>query len=106
VKPWFQGKLPFSFNLPEDLPRDTKLEGANLSYLHNQPVAQLLYSIGKHRVSVFLEQRRGGTTHELTTVRSGFQVMGFETKDLDVAAVSDVDAARLGELVSVIRRAQ
>jgi anti-sigma factor RsiW len=106
VKPWFQGKLPFSFNLPENLPNDTKLDGANLTYLHNQPVAQLLYSIGKHRVSVFLRERRGGTGHELTTARSGFQVMGFDTNDLEVAAVSDVDAARLAELVSAIRRAQ
>src|SRR5206468_2378082 len=50
VKPWFQGKLPFSFNLPENLPDDTKLEGANLTYLHNRPAAQLLYSVGRHRV--------------------------------------------------------
>jgi anti-sigma factor RsiW len=106
VKPWFQGKLPFSFNLPENLPGDTKLEGANLGYLHNQPVAQLLYSIGKHRVSVFLRERRGETGSELTTARSGFQVVGFETKDLAMAAVSDVDAVRLAELVSAIRRAQ
>jgi anti-sigma factor RsiW len=106
VKPWFQGKLPFSFNLPENLPRDTKLEGANLTYLHNQPVAQLLYSIGKHRVSVFVRQRQGLVSHEVATARSGFQVMGFDTTDLDVAAVSDVDSARLSELISAIRRAQ
>jgi anti-sigma factor RsiW len=59
VKPWFQGKIPFSFNLPQGLPSDVTLEGANLTYLGNQPVAQLLYSIGKHRVSVFLRQRSG-----------------------------------------------
>ncbi len=59
VKPWFQGKIPFSFNLPESLPRDTTLDGANLTYLHNQPVAQLLYSIGKHRVSVFVREKHG-----------------------------------------------
>jgi anti-sigma factor RsiW len=47
VKPWFQGKIPFSFNLPQSLPEDTTLDGANLTYLHNQPTAQLLYSVGK-----------------------------------------------------------
>jgi anti-sigma factor RsiW len=61
VKPWFQGKIPFSFNLPQGLPSDTALVGANLTYLGSQPVAQLLYSIGKHRVSVFLRQRAGKT---------------------------------------------
>jgi anti-sigma factor RsiW len=107
VKPWFQGKIPFSFNLPQGLPNDTTLDGANLTYLHNQPVAQLLYSIGKHRVSVFIQQKSGaGVTNELTAERSGFHVMGFHTNDLEVVAISDVDPARLAGLVSAIRQAQ
>ena len=107
VKPWFQGKIPFSFNLPQGLPSDTTLDGANLTYLGNQPAAQLVYSIGKHRVSVFLQQRSGNAeAHELPAERSGFHVMGFSTSDLEVVAVSDVDPARLAELVSAIRHAQ
>ena len=107
VKPWFQGKIPFSFNLPEGLASDTTLDGANLAYLHNQPVAQLLYSIGKHRVSVFLRQRSGATgAKDLVAERSGFHVMDFGTNDLEGVAVSDVDPARLAELVSAIKHAQ
>jgi anti-sigma factor RsiW len=107
VKPWFQGKIPFSFNLPENLPADTTLDGANLTYLHNQPVAQLLYSIGKHRVSVFVRQKHGATgTNDLVTEHSGFHVTDFTTGDLDGVAVSDVDPARLAGLVSAIRHAQ
>jgi anti-sigma factor RsiW len=107
VKPWFQGKLPFSFNLPENLPRDTTLDGANLSYLHNQPVAQLLYSIGKHRVSVFLREKPGAeSASEPPAEHSGFHVVDFGTVDLQGVAVSDVDPARLAELVSAIRQAQ
>jgi anti-sigma factor RsiW len=105
VKPWFQGKLPFSFNLPESLPRDTTLDGANLTYLHNQPVAQLLYSIGKHRVSVFVKPTPGRPSGMLTE-HSGFHVMDSRTDDLEVVAVSDVDPARLAELVNTIRKAQ
>ncbi len=107
VKPWFQGKIPFSFNLPQDLPSDTTLDGANLTYLANQPVAQLLYSIGKHRVSVFLRQRSSNEeTNELPAERSGFHVIGFSTTDLDATAISDVDPVRLVELVGAIKRAQ
>jgi anti-sigma factor RsiW len=107
VKPWFQGKLPFSFNLPENLPSDTKLDGANLTYLDDQPVAQLLYSIGRHRVSVFLTQRKsteaaGGSQAE----HSGFRVASAEAGDLDLVAVSDVDPARLSELISSIKNVQ
>jgi anti-sigma factor RsiW len=107
VKPWFQGKLPFSFNLPEGLPADTKLEGADLTYIHGQPAAQLLYFIGKHRVSVFVTQRT-----DLRVVfgaprdHAGFHVAGFNTRDLDAIAVSDVDPGRLSGLVGQIFQAQ
>ena len=107
VKPWFQGKIPFSFNLPENLPGNTTLDGANLTYLDNQPVAQLLYSIGKHRVSVFVRQKPA-TAHAngLQGDHSGFHIMGFDTSDLEMIAVSDVDPAHLAELVSIIKQAQ
>jgi anti-sigma factor RsiW len=106
VKPWFQGKIPFSFNLPENLPEDTKLEGADLTYLHNQPAALLLYSIGKHRVSVFVMQRTGGSAVAVSPEHLGFHVDGFKTRDLDVFAVSDVDPARLAGLVGMIEQVQ
>lgn len=107
VKPWFQGKIPFSFNLPESLPKDTTLEGANLTYLNGQPVAQLIYSIGRHRVSVFVRQKPFATAGaEFRAEHAGFHVMAFSTDDLEMAAVSDVDPARLAELINLIRRAQ
>jgi anti-sigma factor RsiW len=107
VKPWFQGKLPFSFNLPENLPADTTLDGANLTYLHNRPVAQLLYSLGKHRVSVFVQQRSTAMPLKgLSSERSGFHVDGFVTDDLEAVAVSDADPARLADLVNRIRHVQ
>ena len=107
VKPWFQGKLPFSFNLPDDLPADTKLEGANLTYLHNRPAAQLIYSIGRHRVSVFLKQKSGGSgIDNLTADSSGFHLMAAGAGNLQLEAISDVDPARLAELVSALEHAQ
>jgi anti-sigma factor RsiW len=106
VKPWFQGKLPFSFNLPENLPDDTKLDGANLAYLHNRPVAQLLYSIGRHRVSVLVRQKQDAAPMPSQTERSGFHVTGFATDDLEVIAISDVDPVRLSALVRTIEQAQ
>jgi anti-sigma factor RsiW len=107
VKPWFQGKLPFSFNLPDNLPADTRLDGANLTYLHNHAVAQLLYSIGRHRVSVFIQERSVSTAENAAQAeRSGFHVTGFDTSDLEVTAISDVDPSRLSGLVRAIEEAQ
>jgi anti-sigma factor RsiW len=107
VKPWFQGKIPFSFNLPGDLPADTKLDGANLNYLQNQPVAQLLYSIGHHRVSVFIRQRATPrVSNSLVAEHSGFEVNGFYSDELEVVAVSDVDPVRLADLIGRLKRSQ
>jgi len=107
VKPWFQGKLPFSFNLPEDLPSGTTLDGANLTYIHNRPTAQLLFSIGKHRVSVYLQQEENDhSTSRRSMEHAGFHVESFSTGEIDGIAVSDVDPARLSELVGMIAQAQ
>jgi anti-sigma factor RsiW len=58
VKPWFQGKLPFSFNLPELQNSPFKLLGGRLAYFHQSPGAQLLFELGKHEISVFIFQNR------------------------------------------------
>jgi anti-sigma factor RsiW len=107
VKPWFQGKIPFSFNLPQNLPAETTLDGANLTYLRNQPTAQLLFSVGKHRVSVFVQQRTSaGGSNSLPAEHAGFHVLGFRTADLQVVAISDVDPTALSNLVSAFEQAQ
>lgn len=109
VKPWFQGRLPFSFNLPDAqaLPPDTTLKGANLTYLKGQPAALLLFTIHKHQVSVFVTQRSGGPNLiALPGVRSGFTIHSASTRDLRIVAVSDVNPADLDALVAVLVKAQ
>jgi anti-sigma factor RsiW len=109
VKPWFQGRLPFSFNLPDTqaLPPDTTLKGANLTYLKGQPAALLLFTIHKHQVSVFVTQRSGGPNlATLPGVRSGFSIDTAATRDLQIVAVSDVNPAELDALVAVLAKAQ
>ena len=58
VKPWFQGKLPFTFNIPELANTPLTLEGGRMSYLGQSPGAQLIFRIGNHRISVFIFQER------------------------------------------------
>jgi anti-sigma factor RsiW len=110
VKPWFQGKLPFSFNLPDPLPDSATLDGANLVYLGNRPVAQLLFSIGRHRVSVFVEQRSRadvpGASGSWNSAHEGFNVVGFSTAELEMIAISDVDPSRLSDLADSLEAAQ
>jgi anti-sigma factor RsiW len=109
VKPWFQGRLPFSFNLPDPaaLPPDTTLKGADLTYLNNQPAALLLFTIHKHDVSIFVTQR--ATSPNLTALpatRAGFTLHTATTSDLRIIAVSDVNPADLDLLVAALVQAQ
>src|ERR1700691_4328884 len=54
VKPWFQGKIPFAFNLPELQNTDFTLVGGRMTYLDQTPGAHLIYDIRKHHISVFI----------------------------------------------------
>jgi anti-sigma factor RsiW len=109
VKPWFQGRLPFSFNLPDTtaLPPDTTLKGADLTYLNGQPAALLLFTIHKHEVSVFLTQRTTGPAFAaLPNTRAGFTLHTATTPDLRIIAVSDVNPADLDNLIAAMVKAQ
>jgi anti-sigma factor RsiW len=109
VKPWFQGRLPFSFNLPDAsaLPPDTVLKGADLTYLNGQPAALLLFTIHKHEVSIFLMQRSTSPTlAALPKARAGFTLHNAVTPDLRLIAVSDVNPSDLDNLLSALVRAQ
>jgi anti-sigma factor RsiW len=109
VKPWFQGRLPFSFNLPDAsaLPPDTTLKGADLAYLNNQPAALLLFTIHKHQVSIFLTQRSTSPTlTALPSTRAGFNLHTATTPDLRIIAVSDVNPSDLDSLLTALVQAQ
>ncbi len=58
VKPWFQGKIPFAFNLPELQNSDFSLRGGRMAYLDQTPGAHLIYDVRKHHISVFVFQER------------------------------------------------
>jgi anti-sigma factor RsiW len=109
VKPWFQGRLPFSFNIPETtaLPPDTTLKGADLAYISGQPAALLLFTIHKHEVSVFLTQRTASRILSTTPkTREGFNIHTATTPDLNIVAVSDVNPADLDNLMAALLQAQ
>lgn len=107
VKPWFQGKLPFSFNLPNALPAGMTLNGGDLAFLHGQPAALLLFSIGKHQASIFLTQRSASESAPVSRgTQSGFTIQYANTHDLRIIAVSDVNPSDLALLTSALVEAQ
>ena len=76
VKPWFQGKLPFTFNLPELANSDFKLLGGKLVYAHHSPGAELVYQVRQHKISVFIFQI-GDVGNETPSRSNAFTVDGW-----------------------------
>jgi anti-sigma factor RsiW len=108
VKPWFQGKIPFSFNLPELQGSPYTLTGGRLVYFKHNPGAQLLFALRKHELSVFIVKDDGlmrGTALTAAT-ENGFSVESWNSTGLHYAIVSDAGAEDIHALGKLMRAAQ
>lgn len=110
VKPWFQNKLPFTFNIPELAGTEFSLLGGRLVYLHQQPAAQLIFTMRKHQISVLIFQRTGQVAHALTTgggieKHNSFSVETADAQDLLFVVIGDVDANEMRKLAQMIKSA-
>jgi anti-sigma factor RsiW len=110
VKPWFQGRLPFTFNLPELQNSEFRLLGGRMAYIEHSPAAQLLFGVRKHEISVFILQdseRLGKLLgKEKAARRLDFNLETWPQDGLRYIAVSDSNSADLEALSSLLRGAQ
>lgn len=110
VKPWFQGKLPFTFNLPELQNSSFKLLGGRVTYFEHSPGAQLLFQIRSHQLSVFIFQDRSGTESLVPGVTQerelAFNVETWSDVGLRYVVVSDANPADVHELGELVRSAR
>jgi anti-sigma factor RsiW len=108
VKPWFQGKLPFTFNLPELANTPFTLEGGRLAYLDQAPGAQLIYRIGNHRISVFIFQNRPDrrfTPGDSRSRRLTFNAETWTDDGLRYFVIGDADADTIRKLSELLKTA-
>jgi anti-sigma factor RsiW len=108
VKPWFQGKIPFSFNLPELQGSEFTLLGGRVTYLGQTPGAHLIYQVRKHEVSVFIFQDRGEETASLPlgpVHALSFNVENWKQNGLRYFVVGDVSAEDIQALSKLLRNA-
>jgi anti-sigma factor RsiW len=97
VKPWFQGRLPFAFNLPELAGSDYKLLGGSMAYVNQAPAAHLVYTIRQHKISVFVVQKAAGV--KVVSKDAPFTVRTVERSGLMYVFVSDAAGAEVDGLV-------
>jgi anti-sigma factor RsiW len=107
VKPWFQGRIPFTFNLPELQGTDFTLVGGRVTYLAQTPGAHLIYLIRKHEVSVFIFQDRGPETSLPTgsTNAQSFNVQSWTQNGLRYFVIGDVGLSDIQALSKLLQGA-
>ena len=108
VKPWFAGKIPFTFNLPELQGTDFELVGGRLAYMGQAPGAQLIYRLRKHELSVFIFQDRGPEMASWASDPTSMLSFTFETwtkNGLRYFVVGDVSSSDLNALSKLLRAA-
>lgn len=109
VKPWFQGRIPFTFNLPELKDTEFVLLGGRVTYLNQFPGAHLLYEIRKHRISVYIfqdrpELRLAHDEGKMVDERS-FNLKSWTESGLRYYVIGDVNAQDLESLCELLRTA-
>jgi anti-sigma factor RsiW len=109
VKPWFAGKLPFSFNLPELQNSAFTLAGGRVAYFQHSPGAQLLFNVRKHQLSVFIFQEEAGEfpAHlgTATATRLALHIETWSEGGLRYFIVSDAPAPDVHALGELLRNA-
>jgi anti-sigma factor RsiW len=105
VKPWFQGRIPFTFNLP-DLAADTPftLVGGRLVYAQHAPGAELVYQVKQHKISVFIFQARD-VHGEPATGDQNFVVNGWQQNGLQFYMVTDAAKENTERLRTLLEEA-
>jgi anti-sigma factor RsiW len=109
VKPWFQGKIPFAFNLPELQNTEFTLLGGRVTYLDQTPGAHLIYDVGKHHISVFVFQERSLPARldkdRVSPKQLTFNMETWSEGGLRYFVIGDTSAANIDSLAKLFKAA-
>ena len=109
VKPWFEGKIPFAFDLPELHNSEFSLLGGRVTYLGQTPGAHLIYTLRRHEISVFLFPERvlpGDREERSKLVKElSFNVETWSHAGLWYCLIGDVSATDIDNLAELLKGA-
>jgi anti-sigma factor RsiW len=109
VKPWFQGRIPFAFNLPELQNSDFSLLGGRMTYLEQTPGAHLIYDERKHHISVFVFQEQSLPSklsdNALQPGKLSFNMETWSKGGLRYFVIGDASAADIDRLAKLFKAA-
>jgi anti-sigma factor RsiW len=109
VKPWFQGRIPFAFNLPELQNTEFSLLGGRITYLDQTPGAHLIYDVRKHHISVFVFHERSLPAkldgNSFSPKQLPFNLETWSQGGLRYFVIGDASAADIDNLAKLFKAA-
>ena len=110
VKPWFQGRIPFSFNVPEFAGTEFTLLGGRVVYFHQRPGAQLIVAVRQHKISVLIfqdapELGRNFALPAGVHQRENFNVDTWQSEGLRFFVIGDADPSAIDKLSGIFNAA-
>jgi len=104
VKPWFNGKVPFSPSVADLATQGFPLIGGRLDYVENHPVAALVYQHRKHFINLFIwPSPRVSSTTEAFRTQQGYHTLHWRQDGTEHWAVSDMNQHDLMGFVELLR---
>ncbi len=106
LKPWFQGKLDFSPQVPDLAAHGYPASGGRLDYLSDRPVAAIVYTRRQHVINLFTwplgenEERSVKSLH-----RQGFHLRYWHHGGMAYWAISDLNPQELDEFARLFQEA-
>lgn len=110
VQPWFQGKLPYSFVLPDLINTPYKIIGGRLVYFRHNSGAQVLFDLHKHEISAFILQDLPGVTPQGSGISrtrdKGFSIETWSQAGLRYIVIGDTSPSDVHDLCELLRAAE
>ena len=99
VKPWFNGRIGISPDVPDLAPQGFPLLGGRMDYVGGRPAAVLVYGRRKHVIDVFVQ---GGTTAAAVQASQGYHLAQWTSGGLSYQAVSDLNKDELSDFATLM----
>ena len=109
VKPWFQGRIPFTFDLPDLQATPFTLVGGRVAYFHQEPGAHLIFGYQRHFISVFIFRdtpQLAMPASFFADNTSSFTLRTWTQQGLRYVILGDANAAAIANLMELLQRAR
>ena len=102
VKPWFNGRLDYSPNVPRLEDQGFPLVGGRVDYIGGRPVAVVVYARRQHMINVFSWPTRLGDSPLAASSTNGYNMIHWRSKGSERWVVSDLNATELRSFVDLL----